>query len=97
MEALVQTQGRILHRAAVLSIAACAAVLMFSTAAAQGPGGVPPGPPPTGKAGAPIDLTGNWVSVITEDWRWRMVTPPKGDYASVPINMDAKKAAEDAA
>jgi hypothetical protein len=34
------------------------------------------------------------VSVITEDWRWRMVTPPKGDYASLPINMDAKKAAD---
>ena len=56
--------------------------------------GAPPGPPPTGKAGAPIDLTGYWVSVITEDWRWRMVTPPKGDYASLPINMDAKKAAD---
>ena len=51
-------------------------------------------PPPTGRAGAPIDLTGYWVSVITEDWRWRMVTPPRGDYASVPINMDAKKVAD---
>ena len=35
---------------------------------------------------APIDLTGYWVSIVTEDWRWRMVTPPKGDYASVPLN-----------
>jgi hypothetical protein len=51
-------------------------------------------PPPAGRATAPIDLTGNWVSVITEDWRWRMVTPPRGDYASLPINMDAKKAAD---
>jgi hypothetical protein len=34
------------------------------------------------------------VSVITEDWRWRMVTPPNGDYASIPINADAKKAAD---
>ena len=25
-----------------------------------------------------IDITGQWVSVITEDWRWRMITPPKG-------------------
>ena len=59
-----------------------------------GPGGRGDGPPPTGRAGAPIDLTGYWVSVITEDWRWRMVTPPRGDYASLPINMDAKKAAD---
>ena len=35
---------------------------------------------------APIDLTGYWVSIVTEDWRYRMVTPPKGDYASVPLN-----------
>ena len=41
---------------------------------------------PTPRAQAPIDLTGNWVSIVTEDWRFRMVTPPKGDYASVPIN-----------
>jgi len=63
-------------------------------AAPGGPGGRGDGPPPTGRAGAPIDLTGYWVSVITEDWRWRMVTPPRGDYASLPINMDAKKAAD---
>jgi hypothetical protein len=75
------------------------AALTLASVAAQGRGAPPqapaaPAPPPTGKAGAPVDLTGNWVSVITEDWRWRMVTPPKGDYASLPINMDAKKAAD---
>ena len=42
--------------------------------------------PATGQASAPLDLTGYWVSLVTEDWRFRMVTPPKGDYASVPIN-----------
>ena len=26
--------------------------------------------------------------LITEDWRFRMVTPAKGDYASVPLNPD---------
>ena len=35
---------------------------------------------------ARIDVTGYWVSVVTEDWRWRMLTPPKGDYASLPLN-----------
>jgi len=46
------------------------------------------------RAAAPIDLTGTWVSVITEDWRWRMVTPPKGDYQSVPITAEAKRIAD---
>ncbi|MGA2882220.1 MAG: hypothetical protein ABSG13_24980 [Bryobacteraceae bacterium] len=45
----------------------------------------------TGKAAAPVDLTGYWVSVVTEDWRWRMVTPLKGDAASIPINAQARK------
>ena len=40
-------------------------------------GNQPPPPPP--RAGAPIDLTGYWVSIVTADWRWRMVTPAKGD------------------
>src|SRR6185369_17290137 len=51
-------------------------------------------PPPTPQALAPIDLTGWWVSVVTEDWRWRMVTPPKGDYASVPINNEGRRLAD---
>ena len=42
-------------------------------------------------AAQPIDLTGYWVSVVTQDWRWRMVTPAKGDYAGVPITLEAKK------
>jgi hypothetical protein len=49
---------------------------------AQGRGG----PAPTGQAGARMDLTGYWVSLVTEDWLWRMITPPKGDLASVPLN-----------
>src|SRR4051812_17810524 len=42
-------------------------------------------------AQAPVDLTGYWVSVVTEDYRWRMVTPLKGDAASVPINGEGRK------
>ena len=37
---------------------------------------------------------GPTVSVITEDWRWRMVTPPKGDTASVPLNPAGRKIAD---
>jgi hypothetical protein len=53
--------------------------------------GQTPAPPRSPKQAAPIDLTGNWVSVVMEDWRWRMVTPLKGDAASVPINAEARK------
>lgn len=44
---------------------------------------------------APFDPTGYWVAVVTEDWRWRMVTPPKGDYASVPLNARGRAAADE--
>jgi hypothetical protein len=49
---------------------------------------------PTPRETAPHDLTGYWVSVVTEDWRWRMVTPPPGDYASVPLNAAGREAAD---
>jgi len=51
----------------------------------QGRGGAP-APPRSPKDSAPIDLTGYWVSVVTEDWRFRMVTPPKGDFPDWPLN-----------
>jgi hypothetical protein len=51
-------------------------------------------PPATAKASAPIDLTGYWVAEITEDWRWRMVTPAKGDYQSIPLTAAAEKIAD---
>jgi hypothetical protein len=60
-------------------------------AGAPGPGRG--GPPPTAKAAAAFDLTGTWVAVVTEDWRWRMVTPPKNDVASVPLNGEGRKVA----
>jgi hypothetical protein len=51
-------------------------------------------PAQTPKAAAPIDLTGYWVSIVSEDWRYRMVTPPKGDFQGVPVTQDAVKVAE---
>ncbi len=66
--------------------------------APQAPGGRGGGrgqpPPQTPREAAPFDLTGQWVSVVTEDWQWRMVTPQKGDYASVPLNAEARKIAD---
>ena len=40
----------------------------------------------SGRQGAMFDIAGQWVAVVNEDWRWRMVTPPKGDTSSVPLN-----------
>jgi hypothetical protein len=48
----------------------------------------------TPRADAPVDLTGHWVSVVTEDWAWRMRTPPKGDYASLPLNAEGIRVAD---
>ncbi len=42
---------------------------------------------------APIDLTGYWTAVVTQDWRWRMVTPKKGDFPGIPLNPEARKLA----
>ena len=70
-------------------------VVIGAGLSAQGRGrGDAPAGPPAPRAAAPIDLTGYWVAIITEDWRWRMVTPPKGDYASIPINAEGKRLAD---
>jgi hypothetical protein len=60
---------------------------------AQRGGGAAQAPPRAPRAAAPIDLTGNWVSIVTQNWRWRMVTPAKGDYQGVPMTPEAAKVA----
>lgn len=52
------------------------------------------GPPRTAKQAAPVDLTGYWVAVITEDWKYRMLPANKGDYEGLPLNPAARKAAD---
>src|SRR5262252_10019545 len=70
----------------VIAVAiACAALVAEQPLSAQRGRGAG-APPPTPRAGALIDLSGYWVSIVNEDWRWRMVTAPKGDFASVPLN-----------
>lgn len=66
---------------------------IVSAADAQGRRGAT-APPPSPKDAAQYDLTGYWVSVVTEDWRWRMFTPPKGDYAGVPLNAAGRALAD---
>ena len=84
----------------VQRVALCyAACCCFSPSVAFGGGIAAQGPAAeadaatTAKAQALIDLTGYWVSMVNEDWRWRMMTPAKGDYASVPLNAEGKRVA----
>ena len=77
------------------TLIAAAAVLAFvaGNADAQNRGGAP-APVRTARQSAPIDLTGYWVSFVTEDWRFRMITPPKGDYNRVPLTPEGRKVAD---
>lgn len=79
---------------ALLRIVAVALVMTASTHIEAQRGQGPPAPPPAAKAAAAIDLTGTWVSVITEDWVLRMVTPRKGEYRGVPMTPAARKIAD---
>jgi hypothetical protein len=60
---------------------AVAAIALISAASAFAQRG-----PQNARAAAPVDLTGYWITVVTEDWRYRMVTPARGDHPSVPLN-----------
>ena len=89
--------GRATGRQIVYALAATLVVtaIVPSALAQQGRGGgPPPQPAQSPRAAAPIDLAGYWVSIVNEDWRWRMVTPPKGDVASVPVSPEGRKIAE---
>jgi hypothetical protein len=79
-------------RPACLLIVCAVSCSISGPLVAQGRGGQ--STPATARASAPIDLTGYWVAVISEDWRWRMLTPPKGDFPSIPLNMEGQRAAE---
>lgn len=77
--------GRVLFSFACV----CAAGLPAAAGAQPyGPAG------PSARALAPVDLTGYWVSIVHEDWAWRMRTPPAGDYASVPLNAAGRRVAD---
>src|SRR5262245_19994034 len=60
----------------------------------QGRGDAPPNAPATPRAASLFDITGYWVSLVTEDWRYRQFTPAKGDYVAVRVNPEGKKVAD---
>ena len=78
-----------------VALLAVTLLVLSPRAHGQGRGAAPPDVAgQTPQAAAPIDLTGYWVSVVSEDWRYRMVTPAKGDYQGVPMTPEAVRVAE---
>jgi hypothetical protein len=78
--------SRALTRAAV-----AVGVVLLTAAALSAQRGAGRAAPPTPRASAAIDLTGYWVSVITEDWKFRMVTPRKGVYETLTLNAEGRR------
>lgn len=69
--------------------------LVLAALGAAGAASAQRGPAPSAaRDEAPVDLTGYWVAVVSEDWRHRMATPRKGDYESVPLNAEGRRAAD---
>ena len=71
-----------------------AALPTISLHAQRGRGGGGGGQAASPQQAAPVDLTGYWVSVVSEDWRYRMLTAPKGDAGGVPLNAEGRKIAD---
>jgi len=71
-----------------------AAFAMTEPTYAQGGGRGGRGGAASARTGAAIDMTGYWVSVITEDWKFRMVTPRKGVFETLPLSADGRRVGE---
>ena len=82
------------QRTLVLGVLAGWALSAALAVSAQQPPKAAASEPKSAKAAANVDLTGWWVAYVTEDWRWRMVTPPKFDYSSVPLNHEGLRVAD---
>ena len=81
--------------AAIAGVAAIVGADFSRPVAAQQPAGRRGGgPPQAARQAAPIEITGYWVAYVTEDWRFRMMTPPKGDYTRVPLTPEGRKVAD---
>jgi hypothetical protein len=86
---LIRTCWSLLALAALIGLVAP----LETHAQGRGRGGGAAAPARTGRAGAPQDLTGYWVSVVAEHWHLRMLVPPKGEFAMLPLNAEARRVA----
>jgi hypothetical protein len=82
-----------MHRGVLLPIAAASLLSVSALVAAQAPKPAQGRAPTTARAAAAFDMTGYWVSEVTEKWRFRMLVPDKGDYTQVPLNAEGRKIA----
>jgi hypothetical protein len=54
---------------------------------------------PQGRGAAPtaparaFDPAGYWVSIVSDEWRYRMLTPAKGNVDYVPVNAEGRRVA----
>lgn len=83
-----------MSRASSTIVSAFSVIALGFAAQAHAQRGGAAAPPPDPRAAAPIDLTGYWVSIVTQDWRWRMVTPRKGDYEGIPLTPEGRAVAD---
>jgi hypothetical protein len=85
------TDVRLGARDLIVAFALAASLLPTCALAQRGGAARGGGPAASPRDAAPLDLTGYWVSVITEDWKYRMVTPKNGVFDSLPLNAEARK------
>lgn len=85
-----QRAAELVANAKVIRVAVCATWLMAVASPSHGQVGPAPKGPPHWAA----QLPGYWASLITEDWRLRMVTPPRQEYAGIPLNVAAARIAD---
>jgi hypothetical protein len=78
---------------ATLGLVLTSLVASLPASAQRGPGPGVGAPPSAARDSAQVDLTGYWVALVTEDWLWRMITPPRGDATSVPLNLEGQRVA----
>ena len=63
-------------------------ILVSAYATAQ-----PQGEAPSARDVAPLDFRGYWVALVTEDWRFRMLTAPAGDYEGIGLTAKGREIA----
>src|SRR5262245_40931870 len=86
-----KSENRRRQTTCLLASVFCLLPVLFTPLHAQRGGAGRGGPPASPRDAAALDLTGYWVSVITEDWKYRMVTPKAGVFDSLPLNGEARK------
>jgi hypothetical protein len=80
------------YQIALAAITVSLALPVFGHAQARGGRGAQGATTP--QAAAPIDMTGYWVSLVTDNWTYRVITPAKGDYLYMPLNAEARRVAD---